>query len=210
MKKIFRDEMVRFNQFDLRDDGDVFQTILDERKDEIDSQRFFLEYLPQDIALGYDFNNLESLMKFRNDCLRWDSPLLGMGGCNLSHEELQRGIRYSGIKISDPYGKIFGSFNISEGKIIYSPIFPHFYDERDNIKFANDRYFTTMTFEEIVERQIDLVTEFYIHTGNYTSHKEFVKYGTYIFEKVSKDDMLEFLYQPKTGEKILKKYLGLK
>lgn len=210
MNKIYRDEIIQFNQFDLRKDGDIFQTILDERKDEIDSQRFFLEYLPQDIADKYDFNNLGSLWKFRDDCLRLIPPLQPMGGCNLVKEELQRGIRYAGKKISDPSGKVFGSFNINEGKIIYSPIFPHFYDERDNIKFANDTYFTTMTFEEIMQRQIDLATEFYIHTGNYMVLKDVAKYGDYIFEEISKDQMLEFLYQPETGEKVLRKHLGLK
>lgn len=50
-----------------------------------------------------------------------------MGGCNLIDSELDRGIRYSGIKMSDPTGKVFGNFNIGDGKIIYSPIFPHFY-----------------------------------------------------------------------------------
>lgn len=165
--------------------------------------------MQQDIANGYDFNNLESLKKFRNDCLRWNSPLQRMGGCNLVEEELKRGIRYAGIKISDPSGKIFGSSNIGDGKIIYSPIFPRFYEERDNIKFANDEYFTTITFEEIMQSQIDLATDFYIHAGNYMALKDILKYGDYIFEKVSKDQMLEFVYEPETGEKIYMKYLGL-
>lgn len=43
MLKVYRDEIIKFNQFDLREDGDVFQTILDERKDKRDSQRFFLK-----------------------------------------------------------------------------------------------------------------------------------------------------------------------
>ena len=210
MSKIYIDEIFKFNEFNLRKDVDIFKTILDERKDRMDSQRFFLEYIPQDIINGYDFNNLESLKKFRNDCLRFDSPLQEMGGCNLVEEELQKGIRYAGIKMSDPSGKVFGSFNISQGKIIYSPIFPHFYEERDNIKFAKDEYFTSITFEEIMEKQIDLATEFYVHTGNYMTLKEIAKYGDYIFEKISKDQMLEFLYQPETGEKVFRKHLGLK
>lgn len=210
MNKIYRDEIIQFNQFDLREDGDIFQTILDKRKNERDSQRFFLEFLPQDIADKYDFNNLESLWKFRDDCLKLTSPLQPMGGCNLVKEEVQKGIRYAGKKISDPSGKVLGSFNVNEGKIVYSPIFPHFYDERDNIKFANDTYFTTMTFEEIMQKQIDLATEFYIHTGNYMAIKDIAKYGDYIFEKISKDQMLEFLYQPESGEKVLRKHLGLK
>lgn len=150
------------------------------------------------------------MWKFRDDCLKLTSPLQPMGGCNLVKEEVQKGIRYAGKKISDPSGKVLGSFNVNEGKIIYSPIFPYFYDERDNIKFANDTYFTTMTFEEIMQRQIDLATEFYIHTGNYMALKDIAKYGDYIFEKISKDQMLEFLYQPDAGEKVLRKHLGLK
>lgn len=210
MNKIYRDEIIRFNQFDVREDGDIFQTILDKRKGGRDSQRFFLNYLPQEIANDYDFNDSQSLQNFREKCFRISSPILGMGGCNLVEEELQRGIRYAGIKISDPNGNVFGSFNIGEGKIIYSPIWPHFYEERDHIKFANDNYFTTMTFEEIMERQIDLATDFYIHTGNYMALKDIIKHGDYIFEKISKDQMLDFLHQPETGEKVLKKYLGIK
>lgn len=210
MDKIYKDDIFRFNQFDLRKDKDIFQTILDERKDKNDSQKFFLEYLPQELANGYDFNNVESLKKFRNDCLRCNSPLQLMGGCNLTEEELKRGIRYSGIKLSDPSGKIFGSFNISDGKIIYSPIFPHFYDERDNIKFANDSYFTTMTFEEIMKSQIELATGFYVHIGNYMTLKEISKNGNYIFEQINKNQMIEFVSNPENGEKILRKHLGIK
>lgn len=210
MNKIYKDEIFEFKQFNLREDGDIFKTILEERKEEIDSQRFFLEYLPQNISDEYDFNDLDSLWKFRKDCLKWNSPLNLMGGCNLVEEELQRGIRYAGIKISDPSGKVFGQFNINDGKIIYSPIFPHFYEERDNIKFANDKYFTTITFEEIMQKQIDLAVEFYLHTKNSMSLKELIEHGDYIFEKISKDQMLEFLYQPEYGEKVLRKHLRIK
>ena len=209
MNKIYRDDIIKFNQFDLRKDGDVFQTILDERKKEFDSQRFFLQYLPQNFVNEYDFNDLKSLKKFRDDCLSDNIPLRFMGGCNLEKEKLQKGIRYAGKKISDPSGKILGTFNIEEEKIIYSPIFPFFYDERDNIKFANDIYFTTITFEEIVKNQIDLAKEFYIHTGNYTSTKDIMRngYNPYIYEKISKDQMLEFVCKPELGGKIFTKNL---
>lgn len=210
MNKIYRDEILQFNKFNLRKDGDIFQTILDERKDKAGPKRFFLEYLPQDIANGYDFNDLKSLKKFRNDCLKWNSPLQEMGGCNLQPNIQKGDIRYSGIKISDPNGKIFGTFNINNGKIIYSPIFPRFYEERDNIKFAKDIYFTTMTFEEIMYRQINLAREFYVHTDNYMSVKEILKNGEYIFEKISKDKMIEFITSPENGEKIFMKHLGIK
>lgn len=210
MNKIYRDDFFQLKQFNLGEDGDIFKTILDEKKDEPDSQRFFLEYLPQEIANSYDFNNLDSLKKFRQACLGWDSPLQKMGGCNLTEEGQQKGIRYSGIKMSDPSGKIFGTFNIDKDKIIYSPIFPHFYESRDIIKFADETYFTTMAFEEIMERQIDLAKKFYVHIGDYMTLKERAKNGDYIFEEINKDKMLSFVYQPEIGEKVYKKYLGIK
>lgn len=210
MSKIYIDKIVTFKQFDVREDGDIFQTILDERQGKRDSQRFFLDYLPEEIANGYDFNDLESLQNFREACFRISSPLQGMGGCNLTEEYLQKGIRYAGIKISDPTGKVYGTFNVNEDKMIYSPIFPHFYEERDHIKFANDKYFTTMTFNEIMERQIELAKEFYIHTGNYMKFEDVMKYGNYIFEKVDKDRMFDFLNQPEIGEQVFKRSLGLK
>ena len=63
------------------------------------------------------------------------------------------------------------AFNIGNRKIIYSLIFPRFYEERDNIKFAKDIYFTTMPFEKIMYMQINLAKEFYIHTDNYMTIK---------------------------------------
>lgn len=41
MNKIYIDEIFQFNQFDLREDGDIFKTILEQRKGKIDAQRFF-------------------------------------------------------------------------------------------------------------------------------------------------------------------------
>lgn len=217
MNKIYKDDFLQFNQFDLREDGDIFQTILDERKNKIDPKRFFLKYLPQDVADKYDFDDLESLKKFRNDCLS-SKIIKDMGGCNLHEDWIKKskkcsdGIRYAGKKISDPSGEVLGTFNIEEGKIIYSPIFPYFYQERDNTKFANETYLTTMTFEEIMQKQIDLAVEFYIHTDikDFISAEELVKYGKYVYEKVSKDQMLEFVYQPEIGQKVYKKYMGFK
>ena len=209
MSKIYIDEFIRFKEFPIRN-GDVFQTILNDRKDYIDSKRFFLEYLSQQFVDRYDFNNPESLESFRNVCIGFDSPLKSMGGCNLSETAVQKGMRYSGIKVSDPTGNILGTFNIVDEKIMYSSIFPYFYEERDLIKFANDTYFTTMTFEEIMKRQIDLAREFYIHTRNPKTMREVQEHGSYIFERIDKDKMLECVTKPEIGQKILKKHLGIK
>lgn len=210
MGKIYRDDFFHLNQYDLGQNGDIFQTILDIRKEEVDSKRFFLNYIPQEVIDRYDFNDEKSLQKFRNTCFKCDSPLQRMGGCNLQPDYLIEGIRYSGIKMSDPSGKIYGSFDINNGVITYSPIFPHFYEERDLIKFANDKYFTTMTFEDIMFQQIELAKEFYVHTGDYTNLKEVAKKGKYIFEKINKNQMIEFVSKSESGEKIYRKYLRLK
>lgn len=125
----------------------------------------------------------------------------------MSLNYLNDDIRHAGIKMSDPYENIYGSFDIRNGIITYSPIFPHFYEERDLIKFANDEYFTTMTFEDIMLKQIELAQDFYVHTGSYHSFKDIEKYGKYILEKVSKDQMTEFVCNEKEGIKILKRNL---
>lgn len=208
MSKIYKDDIFTLKQFELREDGDIFKTILEERENLVDSKRFFLGYLPQELANGLD--NDSSLMKFRDDCLKIARPLERMGGCNLDEYYLEKGIRYSGIKMSDPSGKIYGTFNIYGGKIIYSPIFPHFHEERDLIKFANDTYFTTITFEEIMKNQIDLSKEFYVHIRDYRTLKELNEKGRYIFEKINKDKMLKFVSEPELGEEIFKKYLKIK
>ena len=59
-------------------------------------------------------------------------------------------------------------------------------------------------------RQINLAKEFYVHTVNYMTIKEIVKNGDYIFEKISKDKMLEFITSPEIGEEIFMKHLGIK
>ena len=210
MIKIYKDDIFRFNQINLRKDGNVFQTILDERERKTDPKRFFLKYIPQEIVDVYDFNDKESLEQFRNMCLGFNSPLKEMGGCNLREDSLEKGIRDSGIRLSDPNGDILGAFNIAGDKIIYSPIFPRFFDERDNIKFANATYFTTMTFEEIMENQIKLAKEFYVHTGDYRKISEISKHGRYIFEKVTEEEMIDFTKNKENGKKILRKHLDIK
>lgn len=210
MPKIFRDKIIKFEQFDINADEDIFSRILEDKEQEIDNDRFFLSYISEKDLAKYDFCNNESLSQFRHACVSINDPLKAMGGCNLREEELKRGIRYAGMKLSDPYGEIPGVFDINNGVLTYSPIFPLFYEDRDNIKFAMDTYFTSMTFQEIILNQINNSREFYIHTGNYYSLKDRLKYGDYVFEKISKNQMVEFATKPDEGYKVLNKYLGFK
>ncbi len=198
MNKYFRDTIIPFKQETLRIDQDIFDTILEERKSRVDSKRFFLEYLPMEIVEHYNFDDPKSLDKFRDARFKMNSPIMRMGGCNLHPDYLEKdknsgSLRYAGIKMSDPYGKILGSFDIRDKIVTYSPIFPHFYEERDLCKFANDHYFTTMKFEDIMQIQIDNANECFVHVGN--SYKLGVA-CPYILQKVTKDQMMAFVCNP--------------
>ena len=114
-------------------------------------------------------------------------------------------MRVSGKKISDPYGRVLGSFDIRDGIITYSPLFNHFYNERDVAKFANDQYFTTMTFEEIMRLQIEIANKFLVHTDNYTSSRDLNRFGRYVFEEVSSSEMMDFVNNPELGAMVLSK-----
>lgn len=210
MAQIYRDRIIGLEQIDISSTEDMFSRILEKKKHEIDNDRFFLSYISPEELAKYDFSNNESLNQFRRACISIDDPLKPMGGCNLRKEELSKGIRYAGMKLSDPYGLIPGVFDINNGIITYSPIFPLFYDDRDNIKFARDTYFTSMTFQEIIINQINNAMEYYVHVGNYSAARDILKYGSYIFERINKEQMLEFATNPEQGQKVFKKYLGLK
>lgn len=204
MSKIFYDNFFRMNEIKLIDDGDIFESILESRKNDLDKDRFFIDFLPNEEFLKYDFHNRESLREFRDICSCCDTPIMPMGGCNL-WEKYMYDMRISGKKISDPYGRIYGCFDIKDGVITYSPLFAHFYNERDVAKFANDRYFTTMTFEEIMKYYIEHSQEFYVHTDNSVSTSDFNRYGRHILEKISASEMLDFVNNPSSGELVLKK-----
>lgn len=210
MTKVYRDKIITLEQFDISLNEDIFSRILKEKENERDNNRFFLNYIPSEALSKYDFSNGDSLNQFRRDCISINNPLKPMGGCNLREEEIKKGIRYAGIKLSDPYGRIPGVFNINNKVVTYSPIFHLFYDERDNTKFAKDTYFVSMPFQEIIINQINNVVEYYVHVGNYSNARDILKYGNYIFEKINKDQMHEFVTNPEHGQKILSKHLGIK
>ena len=83
MNKIFYDNFFKINEIKLIKDGDVFESILESRKNDLDKDRFFIGFLPNEEFLKYNFNNPESLNKFRNICYSIDTPIMPMGGCNL-------------------------------------------------------------------------------------------------------------------------------
>lgn len=200
MNKIFYDNFFKINEIPLKNNGDIFESILESRKNDIDKDRFYIKFLPVIEFEKYNFNDKQSLREFRDICYSIDTPIMPMGGCNL-WERYMSDMRISGKKISDPYGRIYGSFDIRNGIITYSPLFAHFYNERDVAKFANYQYFTTMTFEDIMKYQIEVSNQFYVHTGyDYTNRDR-----KYILESVSPSEMLDFVNNPKSGEMILKK-----
>lgn len=207
MERVYYNDIINFQELVVDNDKSLFDSILASRKGYIDEKRFFLDYIsPEELEL-YDFNDLESLRAFRRKCLTMDDPLIKMGGCNMHPDYLEKGFRYSGIKMSDPSEEIKGIFDRHDGVLTYSPIFPRFYEERDLIKFARERYFTTLTFEEVLRREVEDAEEFRVHVDNYKTSKDIAKYGPYVMENVSKDEFIEFINNPDLGEKIKSKAL---
>ena len=213
MSNVFYDEIIRFSEYDIPLDKDIFQEILNTRKNGFDANRFFLHYVSSEDLANYDFHDSSSLSKFRDlygTCL---SPLQRMGGCNVHPDFLEKDrvngtIRYAGIKLSDPEKKILGQFDIHGGIITYSPIFPFFYEERDLIKFANDIYFTTIPFQDLVMNQIAHADRYRLHVGDAkrtTSRKG--SNSIYQFEDISKDEMIDYVINPAKGQDVLNKYL---
>lgn len=208
MANFYSDTIINFEQYTL--EKDYFNSLLELRKVTLDN-RFFLEYVSEEVLSQYDLNNPDSLKEFRKLCLsNCSSPRKLMGGANMTPEALEKGIRYSGIKMSDPDGLVYGSFDLRDGKLTYSPIFPFFYEQRDLCKFARYEIFTTVPFEDIMRDNIENAQEFYLHTGKYKTTRDIAKYGENIFERISRDEMIEFLENPHEGERVLYRYLGIK
>ncbi|MDD3048799.1 MAG: hypothetical protein PHQ89_02255 [Bacilli bacterium] len=207
MKKFYIDEFISYKEIFVDPKEDLLTAVLNEKNiDDYDCDRFYLEYLPQDFLNDFDFSNAESLKQFRKSYYALNNPLNSMCACNLSN--LSNDIRYNGLKISDPNGEIYGSFDIRNNIITYSPIFPHIYEERDLIKMANTTYFTGMTFEEIMKEQINKYSNFYVHTGNYITVKDIAQNGHYILEKINENQMLAFVKDPNEGAKVFLKHIN--
>lgn len=211
MEKYFRDYFIDFEQKEVEDTENIFELILNDRKKGLDKNRFFLSYIPREIIEEYDFANPTSLKEFRRICLTLDCPIMQMGGCNLDPDALEKDrksgyLRYAGIKLSDPYGKIYGSFDIRNHNVTYSPLFSHFYEERDLNKFAHDTYFTTMTFEKLMEIQIKKAQNCFVHIGDVY---EIGRKSPYNLEEVTKEQMLDYIYNKELGEEIYKRVLRI-
>ncbi len=207
MIKVYKEDVINFEEFELDDSSSVFEQILERRKREIDADRFYLNFIsPLDLK-KYDFNNLESLKKFRNDCLTSSCFMVTMGGCNLRKENVEKGIRYSGIKLSDPCETIRGVFDRHAHTLTYSPIFQRFYEERDLCKFAKETYFTPTSFEKLIMLEIEKANEFYLHTGRYDTVKDILNNGKYRMEKIDKKEMIKLATDPEFGEDTYRKSL---
>jgi len=202
---VYRDKFYKIEQYTVPRNGDIFETILEHREDEIDRDRFFIKYIPREQLCAYDLSNPIDVQRFTDICYMIDSPLMLMGGYNMSPKYLNDDIRYAGIKMSDPYGRVCGVFDIRDGIITYSPFFAPFYEERDLCKFAEDEYFTAMTFEEIMLGQIQKAKECRLHIGNYKSVKDILQYGRYVLESVTKEQMISFVQNPEEGAKVYQK-----
>ena len=207
MNNVFFNGFMEFEQYDIDLNENIFDTILEYRRKEIDSERFYLEFISSEELSKYNFKDSESLEQFRSCCTTFKRCLPRIAGCNLRDDISESDIRYAGIKLSDPNKNIIGQFDIIKNTMIYSPIFPFIYEENDISTFANDIYFTTITFEKMIENQINNSNKFFLHTGYYETLNDIIRYGNYILKEISKEQMIEYSSNPKLGNKVLKKYL---
>lgn len=206
MPRYYKDDIISFSEYDVEKRQSVYENIASERKCEADKDRFFLDYVAKEVLDNYDFHELKSIQKFRDMCLTTEGIMVPMGGANFTDKAIDKGFRYSGFRMSDPEKRIIGVFDRFEDALFYSPLLPFFFEERDFCKFANDRYFTSMTFEEIVKRELEAVHEYYVHTDYYTSAQDIAKKGREVYEEVTHDEMLGFLTKPGDGEAIKRSY----
>ena len=181
---------------------DIFASLLLKRENLFDSERFFIRHIDEPV----DVNDKKAVDDFRDYRTHID-----MAGCNVREEELRRDIRYAGKKISDPQSdpqkRIIGQFDVRNKIMTYSPIWGSFFDEYDQVKFASDAYYTTLTYDELIRNQIAFSDKFYVHTRDCSSLQEYLLKGSYIFEEVSREEMLEFATNPEKGEEVRAAYL---
>lgn len=208
MARVYFHRLIDVQEFDINQDKDIFEQILDfNRENTWDGERFYLSYLPDAILNQYQLNNPESLKEFVYDLSVYRPPFKRIGGCNLVPEQLERGIRYAGIRLSDPEEKIPGQFVRMGEEMTYCPTFPFFTEEYDIVKFAMNTYFTTLTFEEILYNQIQHVTKYFLNKGETKNWRDLKKYGDYIIKKISKSQMMYHATDPEYGNKVLIKSL---
>ena len=202
MAKIYFYDITSFKEYEIDLDKDIFEQILEIRKNSLDPNRFFLKYMSKSDIRSYDFSTMDDVYRFSD---MQSMQVKGMAGCNLSEESLEKGARYSGIKISDPKKIIKGQFGVRDHVVTYNPLLPYFYEERDLIKFARDGYFSSIDFEELAINQIEHGKEFLVQTRRTASLQELIdnNYNEYISEVVSKEEMMEYATDPGKGEKIL-------
>lgn len=130
MPNVFYDQIIDFQQYDINLNDNIFNQILETRKNKMDSERFFLRYISEEELSTYDFNSKDSLKGFRDVCCSFMSPLKGMAGCNLRPEMLERDIRYAGIILSDQDKKVLGQFDVRNGSVI-SVLYFHFFMKKE-------------------------------------------------------------------------------
>ena len=213
MAKVYYDRVFEVLEYDVDLNSDIFKQILNIKR--IDEQRFFLMHISSEDLSRYDFDNKKSFMRFRDDrCSSITDPVKRMGGCNMTPEALKKGIRDGGIALSDPNKVIRGQFDVMGKDMIYSPIFPFFYEERDLIKFANETIFTDIPFRELVINQMRFARRFLVHIRNRRFKEKPLEQGESIsesgeiFKEIDKDEMMDYLTDPEKGEAVLRKYLG--
>ena len=165
--------------YDIDLSEDIFKQILDLRKDNPDSYRFYLRYMDSKLKEIIDKGDVRGF-SYLNDFYS-----KRMAGCNLTPSALEGEFESGGIKISDPVRLIHGQIDVRNHIMTYSPITRSFCLQKENLGFAKETYYTTIEFTKLLKNQIDHATAFYKHIGK--------DEDGYIKEESSKEKMMQLL-----------------
>ena len=212
MAKLYFHRKIDVQEFDIDPDKDIFQQILNVNSEQsFDKERFFLYTFPISILKEYNLNDPKLVNEFVHKYLITQPPYKRIGGYNATQKRLEEfGIRYAGIRLSDPEEKIIGQFVRIGKNMTYCPTFPFFNHDFDIVKFANNTYFTTLSFEEILSNQIQHASRYIINKGEPNCKEDIRKYGEYITEEISKEQMIDYATNPESGKNVLIKRLNNK
>lgn len=105
-----------------------------------------------------------------------------------------------GLKISDPTGKIMGSFIIEDERIIYDAAVP-FYEERDAVVYGGLIYYTTFTMQDILLEELQKDKKYLIYYGETTENFQYIPQ----FEEVSREKIIEYATDAEKGKQALQK-----
>lgn len=175
MEKIYYYDITKFDEYEIDTDKDIFEQILNIKKDTSNPYIFYLRYINSTIKKYIENSDIYSFADLR------DLYTTKIACCNLT-PSLENDFDESGIKLIDPLELIRGHIDIRNHIMTYSPVKHPSLLQKSDLK---ETYYTTIRFEELLKNQIEYATSFYKIIGK--------EQDNYIKEETSKEKMKKLL-----------------